>query len=153
MKNQNTGYLKEQNLFDKFDMWLNDGKPQAVREWVKIQKIAAKMVHERKLTDNKIKDSLIRLFKRINPEKLTDDLKTEYARLALEYGLDINEGEIPTEKEMAEVLKKARAKKGKNFVLFNVRSGKLIITSKPSEDAGRNNTIVAAFRDGNEIEF
>ena len=84
------GYLKERTLDENLDMWLTDGIPPEVREWVEKQQVLNEMEKfekRRSFTDKDIRASLINQFKKLNTEKLNDEDKTRYAELMMKYGL------------------------------------------------------------------
>jgi hypothetical protein len=82
------GYLKEQNLGEKIDMWVNDGVPARVQEWSDFQKQAFIIERQKDLTDKDILNALVNMFRRIDPERLTDEEKDEYAKIMMDFGLD-----------------------------------------------------------------
>jgi len=81
------GYLKQQSLDEKIDMWMNDGVPQDVREWAQFQILTSEVERRRELTDSDIINSLILQFKKLDPACLTDPDKTKYAELLMKYGI------------------------------------------------------------------
>ena len=81
------GYLKQQSLDEKIDMWLTDGVPPDAREWAETQILISEVERRRELTDTDIKNSLILQFKKLDPARLTDPDRTKYAELLMKYGI------------------------------------------------------------------
>ena len=81
------GYLKQQSVDEKINMWMNDGVPQDVRQWAEFQILISAVERKRELTDSDIKNSLIIQFKKLDPARLTDPDKTKYAELLMKYGI------------------------------------------------------------------
>jgi len=71
----------------KFRHVVTDGVPPEVRNWAATQQTIAEVERRKGLTDQDLKNSLILLFKRLNPEMLSDEEKDRYAELDLRFGI------------------------------------------------------------------
>lgn len=81
------GYLKQQSLDEKIDMWMNDGVPPKVREWAEFQILISEVERRKELTDANIRNSLILQFKKLDPTFLKNSDKARYAELLMKYGI------------------------------------------------------------------
>lgn len=75
------------NITDRLDFYETEGTPPEVREWAEFQKQSFILERRKTLDDNDILNSLINLFRRIDPERLTDEEASQYADIADQYGV------------------------------------------------------------------
>ena len=76
---------KFKDLTDKIEFYEREGTPEPVREWAEARKQMFVIERQKNLTDRDIRSQLEMLFRRIDPEILTDEETDRYAELMLKY--------------------------------------------------------------------
>jgi hypothetical protein len=74
------------DITDKLEFYETEGTPPEVNKWADFQRRVSMLERRKSLDDKDILNSLINLFRRIDPERLTDEEAMQYADIADQYG-------------------------------------------------------------------